>query len=228
MYRNLRHAVEIIKGFLIYWKPLEKQGNGWPRSWAGDTDWRLFWGLHSCSLSLGNIGDACLTPAWVCPDCVQQQCYKKWYRLKIWVHFAVLLLLSGRSEKWLFSEIKTTPFNSFASEEMDLESCVNFLSTVSKINWISGEKASARWKDREYSVGIVKQLSQCKEITSTDEEGSFIRSALFITVTNYLEKQELNEVTKFADTTELFKVTETNTDNKRMNWTCDFEWSGIK
>lgn len=35
-------------------------------------------------------------------------------------------------------------------------------------------------------------------------------------------------MTKFADTTEFFEVTETNTDNKRVKWTCDFEWSEIK
>lgn len=38
----------------------------------------------------------------------------------------------------------------------------------------------------------------------------------------------LNEVTKFADTTKFFEVTETNTDNKRVKRTCDFEWSEIK
>lgn len=87
---------------------------------------------------------------------------------KMWVHFAALLLLSGRSEKCFFSEIKPTLFNSFSSEEMDLESCVNFLSKLSKINWISGEKPDATWKDGEYRIGIVKHLSRCREIASTD------------------------------------------------------------
>lgn len=55
-----------------------------------------------------------------------------------------------------------------------------------------------------------------------------VGSVSFITVTNYLEKQGVNEVAKFADTTEFFKLTETNTDNKRLNRSCDFEWLEIK
>lgn len=55
-----------------------------------------------------------------------------------------------------------------------------------------------------------------------------IRSVLFITVTNYLEKQVANEVTKSADTTEFFELTESNTDNRRLNRSCDYEWLEIK
>lgn len=60
------------------------------------------------------------------------------------------------------------------------------------------------------------------------KEGILVGSVLFITVTNYLEKQVLNEVTEFADTRGFFKLTITNTDNKRVNRSCDFEWLEIK
>lgn len=60
------------------------------------------------------------------------------------------------------------------------------------------------------------------------KEGILVGSVLFITVTNYLEKQVLNEVTEFADTRGFFKLTKTNTDNKRVNRSCDFEWLEMK
>lgn len=42
------------------------------------------------------------------------------------------------------------------------------------------------------------------------------------------EKQMLNEVTKFADTKEFFKLTDANIDNKSVKRSCDCEWLKVK
>lgn len=134
MYRNLRHAMEIIKDFLVYWKPMEKHGNGQPSSWAvtGDNDQWLFWGLHSYSLSLGSTGDACLNPVWACPDYVQLQWYKKEAGPDRRCGFTLLLcfwFLGGQRSAFIssFKIEKQLHSTHFHLREIDLESCVNFL-----------------------------------------------------------------------------------------------------
>lgn len=139
-----------------------------PSSWAvtGDTDWWLFGGLHSCCLSLGIL----VMHVWT--QCVSWLC-SEWYTKEAApgrrCGFTLLLcfcFLGAREVASLWNENNSIQLFCISGSEPG--SCVNFLSKASKINWISGEKPNARWKEGECSVGIGKQFPPCKEIASTD------------------------------------------------------------